>query len=128
VSYCRWSSDWYRSDVYVYESDDGFVTHVAATRWVHATGLPCPRPATIQLPDLTAHAAIALAKAQDEWFANCRLENIGLPYDGRGFTDGSPRECAETLAMLAGCGYRVPDGVIETLLEEQAELDRAARP
>lgn len=32
VSYCRWSCDGHRSDVYVYEGGDGFVIHVACKR------------------------------------------------------------------------------------------------
>ena len=35
MSYCRWSSDDFQCDVYVYESvAGGFVTHVAANRVV----------------------------------------------------------------------------------------------
>ena len=32
MSYCRWSSDDFRCDLYIYESAAGFVIHVAANR------------------------------------------------------------------------------------------------
>ena len=34
MSYCRWSSMNHRCDVYAYESDDGFVVHVAKRRYL----------------------------------------------------------------------------------------------
>ena len=34
MSWVRWSSDDFRSDVYVYESDEGVTIHVAANRHV----------------------------------------------------------------------------------------------
>lgn len=39
MSYCRWSSDDFKSDVYVYESQAGWITHVK-----DGTGYADPNP------------------------------------------------------------------------------------
>jgi hypothetical protein len=115
MSYCRWSSDDYRCDVYVYEdSAGGWTTHVARVR-VLGTVPPAPR---LDDPDFVRKAPIAL-RAQHEYVMNAIRQPIGLPHDGKRFNDPSPGECAARLQRLKDMGYLVPDYAIEALMKEQ---------
>ena len=122
MSYCRWSSDGWKSDVYVYESvSDNWTIHVAGRKRLGLDTLP-PDPYTLD----------ALNETKDnpgEWTRRCKeyhdmlgiLEFVplGLPCDGESFYLDSPGECATKLGELRTMGYHVPDGVIEELEEEQ---------
>jgi hypothetical protein len=117
MSYCRWSSDDWKSDVYTYAHVDGsWTTHVAGRKRVgHITPLPDY--------DKVSH--------DEWWFAyqqqmkdleKTTLVDIGLPHDGETFKDDSPQSCAATLRRLREAGYHVPDGVIEELEREEPEM------
>ena len=41
MSYCRWSSDDFQCDVYVFGSDTGFETYVARGRYVGVVKVDC---------------------------------------------------------------------------------------
>lgn len=43
---------------------------------------------------------------------------------GMSFNDASPGECADRLTALKAEGFDVPQDAIDTLREEQAEMDR----
>lgn len=119
MSYCRWSSDNFKSDVYTYACIDGsWTTHVAGKRRVGLDTLP-PNPYTreaLERPDWKE-----MYKAYHDRLGELDVVDIGLPHDGETFRDASPQECANTLRMLRAVGYHVPDGVIEELDEEDAE-------
>jgi hypothetical protein len=116
MSYCRWSSDDFQCDVYVYASDQGYTTHVAGRRPAFAKPLP------------------PLADYPDAWFVRhevvrrmvevAELVDIGLEHDGESFYDYTPDECAERLEYLRSCGYNVPQYAIDELREEAAEERR----
>ena len=121
MSYCRWSTDNFRSDVYVYEdSRGGWTTHVAVRRRV-GPRLP-DAPLSLLRRDTRLRRLVwrAWRAAADTSLSLCPLVRIGGPVDGKTFNDPTARECAMTLARLIVAGYRVPDGVIENLLEEAA--------
>lgn len=113
MSYCRWSSDDWRSDIYCYEDvAGGFVTHVAANRIVGDV----PR-----LPELTesnflewmeAHAA------QAAFIDAAERELIGLPHDGASFHDDELPELLQRLLDLKVMGYNVPAFALELIMEE----------
>lgn len=115
MSYCRWSSDNFTSDVYVYEHVDGsWTTHVAGRRYV---GDVSP------ITDFKDAATwVAQSKAQSESLAKCVTTPIGLPSDGKTIKDDSPGGCADTLERLRAEGYTVPQYAIDELRAEQAEL------
>lgn len=136
MSYCRWSSDDYTCDVYVYESfGDVWVTHVANRRWVSTTELPEP----VEL--IPGDEARLTA-----WFERHRLvldrhgdpehghwleltEHVGpdgAEDVGASFEHETPGECAANLQRLASLGFNVPQGVIADLLEERSEGDKQA--
>lgn len=147
MSYCRWSSDNWRCDVYVYEScSGGWLTHVAGQKRV----LP-------PIPDLPWRIGVAVHRwsggtwnnetrrmdypsavkrvLSGAWFKLSAfwhnrvhmgslhlipLRPIGLPHDGESFSDDTPEECADRLEALRAIGYNVPQHAIDELREEAA--------
>lgn len=127
MSYCRFSSDDFSCDVYVYEDVyGGWTTHVAANRVVidrdalpPAPDFPDPLPQDADHPAwkvyFTRHRA--LLDALD----SCERVPIGLPHDGDTFNDDTPGECATRLVGLRGMGYIVPQYAIDALRQEHLE-------
>lgn len=116
MSYCRWSSDGFQCDVYVYQSDQGYETHVAARR----------RPKRIPDLDLTSAATIQESlivqrAALDD--PDNDLQEIGLLEDGASFIHESPGECASNLIRLKNLGYQIPQDVIDALIDEWQEQE-----
>lgn len=95
MSYVRFSSDNFKSDVYVYESDDGFVVYVASNRLK-----PGCNP------------------SDENAYDKIDLENAGTyrVYD-------TPGEAADWLRELADEGFYIPDGVCDILDEEHLERE-----
>lgn len=121
MSYCRWSSDGWSCDVYVYESEMGYVTHVASRR--HAGKEPCPTLDWNSILAIDDRPEMLMAidrwrAAERDWLESTDLIDIGLPHDGATFYDQTPGDCARTLGDLLGMGYKVPQSVINDLLEE----------
>ena len=120
MSYCCWSSDNYKCDVYCYESADGYVTHVASGRYIGIDDIP-PEP---RIEDFTE-------ETQDEWQQQYKarraemeqlpIEKIALPHAGESFIDSDATEMVNRLRWLAGLGYHVPEFVFDELNEEIAE-------
>lgn len=119
MSYCRWSSDDYQSDVYVYESAQGWETCVAARRYVFAEPLPAAVPFPVG-PGTDEQWAAWLVRGRvvDEILSRSELVPIGLPHDGETYLDASPGECADRLEALRGAGYHVPQYAIDALRDE----------
>jgi hypothetical protein len=119
MSYCRWSSDDFKSDVYTYAHVDGsWTTHVAGRRRVGLDTLP-ENPYSREA--LNRADWKDLYKAYHAKLQSLEFVDIDLPHVGETFKDASPQECADTLRMLKGLGYHVPDGVIEALDDEEPE-------
>lgn len=116
MSYCRWSSNNWDCDLYCYESEDGYTTHVASYRKVGATPIP---QVDVQLL-LSGRTAEYWAgyKAQNEWLKTAERVKIGLPYDGRSFDDETLEEFLERVTMLRDAGYHVPPWLIDDIREE----------
>lgn len=94
MTYCRWSDDSFRCDLYCYQdTSGGWTTHVALYR--DPEGL------------LTDPVYKVL---------------IDLPYAGERFNDGTRVAFKERLLMLREVGYRFPDWVLATIDEEIAEM------
>ena len=116
MSYCRWSSNDYQCDVYVFASNDGWITYVAGNRVVFAGPLP---------------DSVPFEKGRiDEWLERhekvCEMADaaehidIGLPSACKSFTDPTPGECADRLEGLRAEGFVVPQYAIDALREEEA--------
>lgn len=116
MSYCRWSSDNWRSDVYVYECTDGtWTTHVAGRKRVGELPEPPGYEPPFDEDFLRRHREYQAAVSAAE------MVPIGLPHDGKTFKDGSPAECWGTLVMLKTAGYHVPQYALDELYEEAQE-------
>lgn len=110
MSYCRWNSDNFMCDVYVYaDCYGGWTTHVAAKKRIIP---PIPEPSYSMFTKVTG-----------EWnaVAIIPLRKIGGPHDGESFNDDTAGKCAERLLYLRTVGYSVPQYAIDALQEEQQE-------
>jgi len=119
MSYCRWSSDDFQCDVYVYEScQGGFDTHVAGQRYVFKEPLPPP----VNLSQDNIQEWMARHNKVSETLDHDSMIEIGLPHDGESFNDSTPGECADRLESLRAMGYVVPQYAIDALREEQGDV------
>lgn len=142
MSYCRFSSDNFMCDVYVYEDCyGGFTTHVAGNRYAFP---PLPSMPTgwgrvfggtltaggtrVTYPSATKRR---LAGAYYWFFAKWEAvrsftldhiprRRINLPNAGHRFNDATATECANRLMELKALGYKVPARAITALLAEDA--------
>lgn len=118
MSYCRWSSDNWRCDLYCYgDSQGGFTTYVAGNRVVGEI----PKEPELKLVDgelpenfMAEHNAVMafLDKAE--------RRPIGLPHDGETFNDPDLASFLERVTELRKIGYNVPDYVFDEIREEMA--------
>lgn len=113
VSYCRWSTRCFDCDLYVYEGVDNlWHIHVAGNRRYSDS----PRPT---LPEnYTPQDAIDYHMACGEWTKASELRPIGLPHDCESFAASTAEEAAATVAYLGEQGYRFPDWLIDSILED----------
>jgi len=115
MSYCRWSTDDYMCDVYVYEDvGGGWTTHVAGRRPVYKEPLPPQIPWTAENAERYFERMQIVAKMHDE----AELVPIGLPNDGESFNDPTANDCAVRLRALRDLGYNVPQHAIDELESE----------
>ena len=130
MSYCRWSSDGMKCDVYVYEHyTDGYVCHVAARKIVNLDEAPhvpsffdYTTDENGKLTDESIQDYMVKHRAWNEWLKNSAIrEDIGLEHDGKTFSTDEPGDMAEILVMLKQMGYNVPQYAIDALYEEGKE-------
>jgi hypothetical protein len=141
MSYARFSSSNWRSEVYVYEDvSGGWTTHVSAMRRVIP---PIPDLPVLLVPRfrgrwdldkccmvyptrLHSFAAWVLYGFWAFWHSKVHMwtvnlfpmRRIRLPYAGETFNHGTPGECADWLLELRSAGYHVPQYAIDALREE----------
>ena len=114
MSYCRFSSDDFKCDVYVYESiEGGFRIHVSSKRVLG----DIPKSAHLLHPE-TMDEFFKAHKKQMKFLQTAKRAAIGLPHDGADFLEPTAKDAALTLKTLKGLGYHVPDYAIEALLAE----------
>ena len=120
MSYCRWSTDGFRCDLYCYEDvAGGYTTHVAENRLVNP-------PPEIAWPgqDADAKAWIEFTRMYNEAIQKAikgQYEAIALPHAGERFNDPTLQEFKDRLLYLRGLGYRFPDEVLSEIDEELKE-------
>jgi len=118
VSYCRWSSDRFQCDVYVYESDSGFVTHIATRRSEKSPVIPWK---TIKWPVIGRFRWWLYNRRYRHWSDNRTMVDIGLECDGESYNHDTAGECATHLEHLKSLGYMVPQYAIDALWEEDED-------
>ena len=135
MSYCRWSCDDFRCDLYVYESiDGGYRSHAASMRYAGE----CPRlpklsdihgQQDVEPRRLAIEAWVEASRRQRWWLEQAVLVPIGLPHDGESFHDGTLTGLLVRLVELARIGYRIPSYVFQRIRDEiayQAEVAKVA--
>lgn len=116
MSYCRWSTDDFRCDLYCYRSDDGYVTHVRKSRPVFKRQMPPEVPMLENIAGwLERHKVVGKMCREAEWLP------IGLEHDGKSFCDSMAFGFLETLKMLREAGYHFPNHVIDAAAEEMKD-------
>lgn len=125
MSYCRWSTDDFKCDLYCYESNKGYSIHVAMRRSVPKEPLPAP----MDLPPKGAPTEEFQAYA-DRFNEMLRIvgeadyEEITLPYAGETFELDTLEDFIFHLEMLKDLEYRFPDYVLEIAKEELEECQK----
>jgi hypothetical protein len=112
MSYCRWSSDNWTSDVYVYEAEDGFTVHVASKRIVG--DIP-------PILNLDKEEWLESYQKQMEFIHTAEHKTIGGAFDGKTFCYDTLGLLVEGLRMLKRAGYRIPEYLIPDIEKEIAE-------
>lgn len=114
MSYCRWSFDDYKSDIYCYQAEDeSYVIGIANNKYVSDT----PRPILADENDIDAwlkHHYELL-----DWCEKAEMEPIGLPSDGKYYTFETIQETIDKLLQLREEGYHVPQIAIDNLKAEE---------
>lgn len=121
MSYCRWSCENHKSDVYVYGDVAGGVTcHVAGNKVV-GEAPPVPNLLTVPIDEF-----VAAHKAQMAWLETAERAPLGLPHDGETFNEPDELAMVERLLALRALGYHVPEFAIEGLREDAATPDTSS--
>lgn len=116
MSYCRFSSDDWLSDVYAYDHVDGGITiHVAGIRYVFDRSQLPPRvdPVVDGFDGYFRRYQTVSALVR-----SAARERIGGPYDGHSWDGLSHEEALTVLNTLVEAGYHVPALAFEQLREE----------
>mgnify|MGYP003349019046 FL=1 len=130
MSYCRWSSDGMKCDVYVYQDYHGdYMCHVAGRKIVNLDEAPhspslldYPRGENGEITDEALADFSAKHRAWMDWIQHhAKREDIGLEFDGKTFSHDSATSMANDLYILKQMGYQVPQYAIDALYEEGKE-------
>jgi hypothetical protein len=119
MSYCRWSSDDFMCDLYCYQSDVAYVTHVAQRR-PYIRPFPAPR-----LTLLDKRFGFIRWRMQN-WLHGLTLSliprrTLTLPHAGESFYDGDITAFYWRLVHLRSLGYQFPSYVLAAVTEEMAD-------
>ena len=110
MSYCRWSSDDWKCDLYCYYSVCGnYITHVAGRKHV---GVPENPHTPMDKEYWLFH------EKQMKFLDTAEVQDIGLPYDGEHFSDPDLTSFLERVNCLKETGYHVSMWVLESIEEE----------
>jgi hypothetical protein len=120
MSYVRWSSDNFKSDLYVYEAEEGYMIHIASNRVVGNI----PPVDWKFLLDSNWKSYAAQSKAQHEFLATAERQPIGLPFDGQTMVADDLEQLEHFLWLLKETGYIFPEWVLSTVREEIEEEKR----
>lgn len=119
MSYCRWSSDNWKCDLYCYAHVDGsYTTHVAGNRIIG-------EPPEIDW-DASPQVIADQHKAAHEFLQSCDRVDIDLPHVGETFKDATLEEFKARLLSLRAIGYHFPDHVLAEIDAEIFECSAGA--
>ena len=115
MAYCRFSDDSFRSDIYCYESEEGFVVNVADTRYLFNELVPeLPEDFRNLSPEeINQHFVL-----MREIIERSKKEPILLPDARATFVFDDHQSTIDKLVNLSNSGFRVPEIAIVRLLAE----------
>ena len=121
MSYCRWSTNDFGCDLYVYASGDNeYTIHVAGNRAVG--NVPKITSDYMDAGDpkdmVRCEEWRSQHQAQLDWLMDCEREKITLPYAGESFYLPQEQAVAKLLE-LKELGYKFPDYVIKDIENEE---------
>lgn len=120
MAYCRFSTDRFKCDVYVYASAEGYTIHTAGNRII---GEVPPIPGIFEV---TPEEWQRAHRAQMEFIRKAKRELIENDFASNSFVHGDAETTIEQLEMLRAAGFRFPDNVLEALRDEMKEELAAA--
>lgn len=116
MSYARWNA-W--SDVYVYETEEGYVVHVAVSRPINPEVMGNK---SFGQRVVEANGDIDIINEEYQQYRRLltllEYEEIGLQFDGQTFCEGELQSLYRLLGILKGIGYRVPEATFDMILDE----------
>lgn len=116
MSYCRWSSDNFKCDLYCYEdANGGWTTHVASNRLV------VEPPEELDIGLVATPEWLESHNKRSEFVLTSERRKIGLPHDGETFNDPTLGDFKARLLELRKVGYSFPDYVLEEVDQEIAD-------
>ena len=124
MSFCRFSDDNWKSDVYAYESKHGFELHVASKRIIG--DIPAI-PSIGDIPYIEPGEFLRAHQAQRSFLETAERVPIGGPHDGESFRYATLRELYNALLELRFDGYHVPDFALEEIEEGFSSEDTQPR-
>ncbi len=122
MSYCRWSNDNFRCDLYCYESRLGYETHIRSSRYEKV-------PDFDPIEDFFQHKITAEEYAEQSRkhlaeLAATPLVEINLPHAGESFCDATLEDFCARLIHLRELGYQFPNSVFDIIdAEIRKEFD-----
>jgi hypothetical protein len=120
MSYCRWSTDGSRCDVYTYEGTNGFEVHVAAYRRQVPDTLVHPFEITGHWDHMSPEDLVKLHAEYHRTLELFPLIKIESPSAGATFHEPDLHAFRERMLELQNEGIRFPDEVLLMIDEEIA--------
>lgn len=120
MSYCRFSSDSFRSDVFVYSGTGGY--HILVAQFRCANSFPYPEllPAPEGKRAQERHYK-AVAEGRKRWFSTMTRSKIELEHSGETFIVESAQAAIDRLKYLARIGFHVPESALQALADEASD-------
>lgn len=130
MSYCRWSSDDWQCDVYVWaDVDGGYRTEVAGRR--HTWDVELPSPVSLSVGEAGSdersawanawvERSVAIQRLMDDE-SNWHWTDLPVPEGGTSYWHDTAAECADNLERLREAGFNVPQSAIDSLRQEVDE-------
>lgn len=109
MSFCRFSSDNWKCDFYIYEGECGYYVGVRACKSVGDI-----HPLDFSSPE----SLLDSYNKQMRSLESCKRVPIDLEYAGTSHWFDEPESVIEFVEKLVNMGYHLPGGVIESLKEE----------
>lgn len=120
MSYCRFSSDGFRSDVYVYYGVGGYHILVAQFRCTNDFSYPELFPAPEGKRAQERHYKM-VAEGQKKWFATMTRSKIEIEHAGDAFVVKTAQAAIDRLKYLSSLGYHVPELCLQALQDEASD-------